>query len=285
VKIYPRILLNTLPIILIGLFVSGGLTYYISSKALTNLAEKWLHTKLVDATRILSENVAVLRKYGLEDVEANVTKAQEHAGEAIRMLEIGKSGHVWVIDLDGHIVVHQNPSRIGFRVVETDWFGHISGHLSGKIHHTEGEQTQLAVYQYFSPWGWYVLASAPLSELYGEADRMRAYVLGVSLLVLVVTAVVLMILARRLTAPLHALAGNAERFGRGDYRGMTEFERGDEIGTLSSAFHRMTRQLTRRMAQETLISDISRRFIHLSSDDVDHAIQASLIPPFHSSLV
>ena len=67
-KIYPRILLNTLPLILIGLFVSGGLTYYLSSKALTNLAEKWLHTKLADATRILSENVAVLRKYGLEDV-------------------------------------------------------------------------------------------------------------------------------------------------------------------------------------------------------------------------
>lgn len=275
-KIYPRILLNTLPLIFVGLFIVGGLTYYLSSKALTDLAEKWLDTKLSDATRILSENVAVLRKYGLDDVEANVAKAQIHAGHAIRMLEVGTAGHVWVVDSKGSIAVHKDPSQIGRRVVEADWFVNINGHLSGKIRHGEGEQRQLTVYKYFSPWGWYVLASAPQSELYGKADRMRAYVLAVGLLVLTVTAGVLMILARRLTAPLHALAENTVRFGKGDHREMFEIVRGDEIGTLAAAFNRMTRQLNRRMAQETLISDISRRFIHLSSDAVDRAIEISL---------
>jgi PAS domain S-box-containing protein len=276
VKIYPRILLNILPLILVGLLVVGGLTYYLSFKALTNLAEKWLDTKLSDATRVLSENVAVLHKYGLNDIEANVDKAKTHTGSALKMLGVGETGYIWAVDLAGRIVVHHDPLQVDRSVYDTEWFKQISGHLNGKFHNVNGEDKLLTVYKYFSPWNWYILASASKAELYGEANRMRGYILVVGLLSMLVTAIVLMILARRLTAPLHALSVDADRFGRGDPREIVPIVRGDEIGTLSTAFNRMTRQLNRRMAQEKLVSDISRRFIYLSSTDVDHAIQASL---------
>jgi PAS domain S-box-containing protein len=276
VKIYPRILLNTLPLILAGLLFAGGLTYYLSQKAMSNLAEKWLATKLADALRVASEDLAVLRKYGLEKIEANVNKAQHHAGEAIKAIAVGDNGFIWVVNTKGIIVIHPDNNRVGARIAEEKWFPEMIGRRSGNSDNYGRSQKLLTVFAYFAPWDWYVMASAPQSELYGEADKMRSYVLIVGIAASVLMALVMMILARRLTAPLNTLANEAQRIGRGDHRVVPILERGDEIGTLSLAFNNMTRQLSRRIAQEQMVSDISRQFIHLSSSNIDAAISKAL---------
>ncbi len=43
-KIYGKILLATLPLVLMGFLVAGGITYYLSRAALTEIAEQWLET-------------------------------------------------------------------------------------------------------------------------------------------------------------------------------------------------------------------------------------------------
>ncbi len=275
-KIYPRILLNTLPLILLGLLIVGGLNYYLSQSALTNLAEKWLATKLADAIRMASEDVAVLHKYGLDNITANIIKAQSHAGAAIGEIAIGDSGYLWIVNDHGRVVMHPDASLMGTSMADTAWFMEMRGRLNGKSHHFSDNQKMLAVYEYFSPWNWYIMASAPHSELYGEADQMRAYMLGAGFVALMVTAIVLMILARRLTAPLNMLAKEAERIERGDHRQVARLDRGDEIGTLSTAISSMTEQLSLRIAHEQLVSDISRQFIHLSSENIDDAFQDAL---------
>ncbi len=275
-KIYPRILLNILPLILVGLLFVGGLTYYLSQNAMSNLAEKWLATKLADARRVATEDLAVLQKFGLDTIEANVIKAQNHAGEAIKAIALGDNGFIWVVNAKGTVVVHPDTDQVGAGVAEEAWFQKMRGHLSGKADHRGPHEKLLTVYTYFAPWDWYVLASAPRSELYGEADKMRIYVLVIGLVASVITAMVLMILARRLTAPLNTLAKEAQRIGRGDHRVVPILDRGDEIGTLSVAFNSMTRQLSRRISQEKMVSDISRQFIHLSSSNIDAAILEAL---------
>ncbi len=275
-KIYPRILLNTLPLIIGGLLFVGGLTYYLSQNAMSNLAEKWLATKLSDALRVASEDLAVLRKYGLEKIEANVIKAQRHTEESIKAINLGDNGYIWVVNAKGIIVIHPDIDQVGNRISGEKWFQEMIGHPSGDSYQEGGRQKLLTVFAYFAPWDWYVMASAPQSELYGEADKMRSYVLIVGVVALVFTALVLMILARRLTAPLNTLANEAQRIGRGDHHVVPILERGDEIGTLSIAFNSMTRQLSRRITQEQMVSDISKQFIHLSSPNIDTAILEAL---------
>jgi PAS domain S-box-containing protein len=277
VKIYPRILINTLPLIVVGFLVVGGLAYSISASAMANLAEQWLDTKLGDATRVAGEDVELLRKYGLESIEANVVKAKAHTGKALNKISIGRSGYLWVVDATGTIVVHPEPDRIGERIADQAWYQAMNGRLKGKCFHYSDDEKYLAVYKYFPSWSWYIVASAPQSELYGRAYQMRTYLLGGSLAALIITAMVLMVLARRLTAPLDALAKEAELIGQGDHNGVVaDLARKDEIGTLSTAFNRMTHQLSRRIVQEQLVSGISRRFIHLSAEKIDEAIQAAL---------
>jgi PAS domain S-box-containing protein len=275
VKIYPRILLNTLPLILVGFLFVGSLTYYLSQNAMSNLAEKWLSTKLADALRMASDDLAVLQKYGLDKIEANVIKAQNHAGKSIQAIALS-AGYIWVVNDQGIVTVHPDARQVGARVTEEKWFQEISGRLHGKSHLYGQKEKLLTAYTYFAPWRWYILASAPQSELYGEADKMRVYVLAIAFAAVTITAIVLMVLARRITAPLNVLAGEAQRIGQGDHQVVAKLQRGDEIGTLSIAFNSMTRQLNRRIAQERVISDISRQFIQLSSSNIDAAILDAL---------
>jgi PAS domain S-box-containing protein len=275
VKIYPRILLNTLPLILVGFFFVGSLTCYLSQRAMSNLAEKWLSTKLVDALRIASEDVAVLEKYGLEKIDANVVKAKRHAGKAIQSIALS-GGYIWVVNDKGIVMAHPDARQVGDRVAEEKWYQDIRRNRRGKSRLYGQKENLLTVYAYFAPWRWYILASARRSELYGEADKMLAYVWAIAFVALVMTAIFLMVLARRITAPMLALAGEALRIGRGDHRVGPELRRGDEIGALSVAFHSMTRQLSRRIDQERIISEISRQFIQLSSPNIDAAILDAL---------
>ena len=187
-KIYPRILLNTLPLILVGFLFVGTLTYYLSQNAMSNLAEKWLSTKLFDAVRIASEDLAVLQKYGLDNIKANVIKAQHHAGKEIQSIALS-GGYVWVVDDQGIVAVHPDPRLRGTRVAEEKWYKDIRGNRHGKSRLYGQKENLLTVYTYFAPWHWYILASAPRSELYGEADKMRAYVLVIAFAAMVLSAV------------------------------------------------------------------------------------------------
>jgi PAS domain S-box-containing protein len=281
VKIYSRILLNTLPLITVGFLFIGTLTYYLSQNAMSNLAEKWLFTKLTDAMRLAAEDLSVLQKYGLDNIRANVIKAQQHAGKTIQSIALN-GGYIWVVTGQGIVVVHPDAGQVGTRVSEEKWFQEISGHRQGKSRLHGRKEKLLTVYSYFEPWRWYILASAPRSELYGDADKMRTYVMVIAFAAVALSAIALMILARRISAPLYHLAGEAQRIGRGDHREVPWLDRGgkmepgDEIGILSSSFHSMTRQLGRRITRERIISDISRQFVQLSSANVDAAILDAL---------
>jgi signal transduction histidine kinase/CheY-like chemotaxis protein/HAMP domain-containing protein len=276
VKIYPRILLNTLPLVLAGFLFVGTLSYYLSRNAMTNLAEKWLSAKLADARRMASEDLAVLRKFGLEKIEANVIKAQHHTAESIRTIALGGGGYIWVVNDKGIVKVYPDARQMPVRVAREQWFQEMRGHSHGKSLLYGQKQKLLTVYTYFAPWHWYILASVPQSELYGEAGKMRAYVLAIAFAALLITAMALMFLARRLTAPLNTLALEAQGISQGDYPVAAKFDRNDEIGTLSVAFSSMTRQLSRRITMERIISDISRRFIYVSPPNVDAAMPDAL---------
>jgi PAS domain S-box-containing protein len=243
VRIYSKILLITLPLIVAGLLVVTGLTYYLAQGALTTLAEDWLKEKLSDATAIARENQTVLTKYGLEHIAANVKKARLHAAKKMSAIQIGTHGYVCAIDSQGTVVFHPKKSLKGRTLTKVAWFEKIRGHSKGQVHYHWLDEDLLAVYEYFQPWGWYILANAPQGEIYGQVNRMRAYVLALGLFGIVATALVLTVLVHRLTAPLHTLVNEAERIGTGDFETPVSCTSHDEIGVLADAIDTMRTKL------------------------------------------
>jgi hypothetical protein len=75
-KTYGKILLTTLPLVIISLWVIVETTYYFSRAALVDLGETWLDTRLSEAQVIVSSQEKMLRDYGLSEIPASITKAQ-----------------------------------------------------------------------------------------------------------------------------------------------------------------------------------------------------------------
>ena len=81
-----------------------------------------------------------------------------------------------------------------------------------------------------------------------EAVQVLLFLL-LAFVVLLAAVWVGLLLARRVTRPIGALAASARRVGAGDFDALVEVEGGDEIGALSRAFNAMTSELRRRRAE------------------------------------
>jgi two-component system nitrogen regulation sensor histidine kinase NtrY len=92
----------------------------------------------------------------------------------------------------------------------------------------------------------YAMLKAERASL--EAVQVLLFLL-LAFLVLLAAVWVGLLLARRVTRPIAALAASARRVGAGDFDALVEVEGGDEIGALSRAFNAMTSELRRRRAE------------------------------------
>ena len=92
----------------------------------------------------------------------------------------------------------------------------------------------------------YAMLKAERASL--EAIQILLFLL-LAFVVLLAAVWVGLLLARRVTRPIGALAASARRVGAGDFDALVEVEGGDEIGALSRAFNAMTSELRRRRAE------------------------------------
>ncbi|HVU17172.1 MAG TPA: ATP-binding protein [Candidatus Didemnitutus sp.] len=88
----------------------------------------------------------------------------------------------------------------------------------------------------------YVLLSS-YEERLRELHNTQTKLLAVSAAAILVIAIVVWVLIRRITRPLVILRDNAEAVGRGDFTRRVEHISSDECGDLADAFNRMTTNL------------------------------------------
>ena len=112
-KIYGKILLATLPLLLIAFALAGGITFYLSRAALQDIAEQWLETRSLEALRAAQEQAEFLEAYGLGTIEASVAQAQGDAGAVMSQIDIGEEGYVFVVDGGGRLIQAPDSSLIG----------------------------------------------------------------------------------------------------------------------------------------------------------------------------
>jgi PAS domain S-box-containing protein len=245
-KTYGKILLTTLPLVIVSLWIVVETTYFFSRTALVDLGETWLDTRLSEAMVVVSSQEKMLRDYGLSDIPASITKAQMDAVADIADIGVGKLGYMIVVTRQGWMVSHPDPAMVDTPIHDAEWFKTISSGATRLKMAMAGEPV-LARSAYFEPWEWYVLAVDPMQEIYGVANRMRPvlYVMGV--FVALIISLALMLLTRRLTRPLKALVQGADRIGNGDLDTCIPVQSRDEFGHLAKAFNQMAVRL-----QETL---------------------------------
>jgi len=276
VKIYSKILLTALPMVFLALVTSTGAFYYFSHIALTNLAETWLETRLTEAVKAAEEQENVLHQYGLEKVSASVNKAKIDAGAVMQAIRIGKKGYICVVDQKGDMIVHPERSLLEKNVSKENWFKEMTQVREGKLTFFFDGTGYLAMYGFFEPWAWYILAIDRKDEVYGAVNSMKSYILLIGLLGSVVLALALMYFTRRLTAPLRLLTSKAEQIGKGNLNTRISVSTRDEIGNLSGVFNKMAGRLQLTLGElrdseahfRSLIENISDIICVLKNDGV-----------------
>ena len=113
-----------------------------------------------------------------------------------------------------------------------------------------GPRERLATVTYFAPWDWVIVADvdrdealAPLHQVQSSLFAAVATLFGVATLLFAIAVVTAIRSARRIAAPLEAMAVAAERIAQGDVQQTVEWRSRDEVGRLAEAFRGTIRYL------------------------------------------
>ncbi|HSH03130.1 MAG TPA: ATP-binding protein [Anaerolineae bacterium] len=248
-QLHSRLLWTTLPLALMGILVATGLTYYLSRTALVDLAEKWLATQLDSALIVAQENEILLREYGLGGIETSVAAAHEDTIAAFRQVDLGMQGFIFVVTGEGYIVEHPQPEMIGRRIDNLEWFRIIRGVERGRLLYLWEGETHLAVFAYFEPWDWYILATDPVNDVYGPIAQTAGYIALVALGVAILLSVGVVGVTRRALEPLALLMEGAQQLGSGqlNYKIGISPEHA-ELYDLAVTFNEMGRKLEQTLS-------------------------------------
>ena len=247
--IFFKILMTILPILIFSLVGAIGTTYYFSHSALTELAKNWLRIRLDEAVHTTSVQEQILHEYGLEDVEASVRKAQMDAVKLMDQIDLGKRGYAFAVNENGVVSAHPETFVMDKDVSGERWYRKITDKQKGEIVFSLGDQSYLAIYEYFKPWQWYILVAAEQEELYGALNRIKPYVIFIGFCGALVLILAVMFITRRLMNPLRLLMKSTELIGGGDLNSRITIKTQDEVGRLGVMFNKMADRLS-----ETLTS-------------------------------
>jgi class 3 adenylate cyclase len=196
----------------------------------------------------------------------------------------GDPDRVFLVDQDLRVVAHASPERRGRSEAKRGLFADVERprqHLTRDValsatYRAEG-RALLGVLQPLPELGWGIVVEQPRDAAYAAVRTTWVTALAVGASFMLVALCLGILLGRRLSAPILAIASAAGRVARGDFTARVEVQGGDEIGEMARSFNTMTEDLVRfeaRVVDETRIrADLSR---YLSAELVDGIVKQEI---------
>jgi HAMP domain-containing protein len=265
-KIYSKIMLMILPLIVIPVVVVSLIAFYLSRTAILSMARETLRNQLANAIDICSRQTSFIQASG-ETEKAKLANAQAVAIEKVEAITFGETGYTIVVDATGFIIAHPNHQYIQQNTSGEAWFNLIEKKDKGSFTYSWESTKRFAQFQWFPDWGWYVISSKAESEILGSVDRLGTYIVGLLALSLLIAFLAIRLLARRLIAPIQTLLAGTDRIRAGELAVHIPITTNDEFGTLANAFNNMTDQL------REVIGNLEQRFTGRTQDLEQRALQ------------
>jgi len=170
--------------------------------------------------------------------------------DVVSQIKIGKAGHAYVVDSQGHLIAHPDISLV-LKKTDLSKLAQVKATMARgaeqvgmpSIARDLDDRQVLSASAPIAPVGWTVLVEQPLVEAFEPIRGSIFRTVGLVLFGILLSVMVSLILARRMVRPIQALTEGAGRIGAGDLSYRLDVRTGDEIEALAGQFNEMTAQL------------------------------------------
>ncbi|MBU1273783.1 MAG: HAMP domain-containing protein [Proteobacteria bacterium] len=178
----------------------------------------------------------------------------ERITQVVRGIHVGQQGYAFLVDQSGRNLVHPTapPYALGpemgpdsLRRLLADM---MAGGTGWQSYYFQDEE-KVAAYAPIPSLHWSVGATIPVKEFRQEADAIQGRVIQVMIIALILAVTAVSILSYNLLKPVRFLAAATERLAAGQSAKELPVTSRDELGELTLAFNRMSRNLERTQAE------------------------------------
>ncbi len=208
---------------------------------------------------IIAKDLGPVARIGVRMVEANHESGQgiSHLEGDLLSIKLGETGYIYVMNSEGTLIVH--PSKKGKNVFSYDFAKEIvqKAHALNEnevgvvrydwVNKEAGEseaREKIAVFTYFKPLDYIVVAGSYTGEFTDEAvsSNLRTLVI-VSVTSIVIAVIFVALFSKRFSTPITELNAVAISMAEGDLTKQVNVTLNDEIGELGMAFNKMIKDL------------------------------------------
>ena len=229
------------------------------------------------------------REFGVAIAEVNLKLIRD----VVSRIQVGREGRAWVVDRTGRLVAHPDISLVLSNmdlsqrvkdIVERADAAAARGRVAGSIEGLQGGRV-LASYAEVAPLGWTVIVELPQSEADEPLWRALQRALWIALASLALSALLAVVLAKRVVRPIGVLAAGAQRLGAGDFKHRIELGTGDELeelgrqfngmaGEIESSYAQLEAKVEQRTRELALANEAKSRFLAAASHDLRQPLHA-----------
>ncbi|HOL40711.1 MAG TPA: Cache 3/Cache 2 fusion domain-containing protein [Methanospirillum sp.] len=155
--------------------------------------------------------------------------------DQIKNKKIGENGYVYVLDSSGTALIH--PTREGKNDSDLPFIKEIITKKEGELEYSWEGKDKIAVFSYFEPFDWIIVATADHHDFTGPIDAIRNTIILVVILGIAGGFFVATLFGRSISTRMDELVSLARQVRDGNLSGGTDgtFKK-DEIGILGQAF-------------------------------------------------
>lgn len=159
-----------------------------------------------------------------------------------RTKNYGKNGYVYILDLDGVVLSHPDPTVLGTNIDVFDWGKKLVEMQTGSLTFLYGGEQRL---NHFEKYGNYIIGtSLPSSEYQESLDVLRNKTILTILITVLLASLIILLNTRSLVRPLKKATEFAKSVAEGNLQiDPLENKSNDEIGNLSRSLNGMLKSL------------------------------------------
>jgi len=170
--------------------------------------------------------------------------------DVIRQIKVGKKGHAYVVDRDGHLVAHPDISLV-LQKTDLSMLPQVKSALAPAAAEGAPEpeardragKRVLTASARIEPLDWTVFVEQPIEEAYAPLYAPLIRIAILLLLGLALSVIASLALARYMVRPINALREGAVAIGAGDLDHHIAVKSGDELQDLAEQFNSMAAKL------------------------------------------